>query len=78
MNNYKDTISIIIPTYNEEKFIRKCIDSILNTDYPKDLIQVIFIDGESKDNTCNIINEYMKKHSFIELIDNPKTITQQD
>ena len=75
MKNNPVTLSVIIPTFNEEKFIGKCIDSILNTDFPKDKIQIIFIDGKSNDATCKIIKEYINKYPFIELIDNPKTIT---
>ena len=75
MSKNSNLLSIIIPTYNEEKFIRKCIDSILKTDYPKNQLEVIFIDGKSEDRTCKIINGYKKKYPFIKLIDNPKTIT---
>jgi len=68
-------ISIIIPCRNEEKFIGKCLDSILGNDYPNDKLEVLIIDGLSNDNTGKIITEYSRRYSFIKRIDNPKKIT---
>lgn len=67
-------VSIIIPCRNEEKFIGKCLDSIVVNDYPKDKIEVMVIDGMSTDNTKEIVREYAQKHSFIKLLENPKKI----
>lgn len=49
-------ISVVIPTYNSEKFIHHTIQSILHQNYPD--YELIFIDGGSKDNTLNIIEHY--------------------
>ena len=38
------TVSIIIPCRNEEKFIGKCVDSILKQDYPKDKLEILVVD----------------------------------
>lgn len=67
-------LSVICPIYNEEKYIAKCIDSILAQDYPKDDMEVIFVDGMSKDRTREIVAEYTSKYPFIRLIDNPDRI----
>jgi glycosyltransferase involved in cell wall biosynthesis len=67
-------LSVICPIYNEEKYIAKCIDSILAQDYPKDDMEVIFVDGMSKDRTREIVAEYTSKYPFISLIDNPDRI----
>lgn len=67
-------LSVICPIYNEEKYIAKCIDSILAQDYPKDDLEVIFVDGMSKDRTREIVAEYTEKYPFIRLIDNPDKI----
>lgn len=67
-------LSVICPIYNEEKYIVKCIDSILSQDYPKDELEIIFVDGMSKDQTREIVSEYIQKYSFIRLIDNPERI----
>jgi len=63
-------ISIICPVYNEEKYIDACISSMLVQDYPKDKIEILFIDGKSTDNTNKIIQSYSSKYSFIKLLNN--------
>lgn len=49
-------VSIVIPTFNSEKFIEECILSILNQKY--DNIEIIIIDGMSTDNTLKILEKY--------------------
>lgn len=68
------TLSVICPIYNEEKYIAKCIDSILAQDFPKEDLEVIFADGMSTDRTREIVAEYAARYPFIRLIDNPKRI----
>lgn len=63
-------ISVIIPCYNTEKYIEKCIDSILNQTYKN--IEIILIDDLSTDNTYNIISSYAEKHKNIIAIQNKK------
>lgn len=67
-------LSVIVPIYNEEKYIAKCIDSILEQDYPKDDLEILFVDGMSTDRTRSIISGYIEKYPFIKLLDNPKKI----
>jgi len=66
-------ITIIIPTYQEEKFITDCLDSILKNNLDIKNTEILIVDGMSTDNTRIIINKYLKKYSFIKLIDNPDT-----
>lgn len=67
-------LSVIVPIYNEEKYIAKCIDSMLEQDYPKDDLEIILADGMSKDRTREIVAGYTAKYPFIRLIDNPNRI----
>lgn len=67
-------LSVICPIYSEEKYIANCIESILLQDYPKDDLEVIFVDGMSKDRTREIVAGYTQKYPFIRLIDNPEKI----
>ena len=67
-------VSIICPTYNEDKYIIKCIESILSQTYAKERLEVLFIDGGSTDATMHVIKEFQKKHSFIKLLNNPNKI----
>ena len=52
-------VSIIVPVYNGENYIRKCVDSILNQEF-KDF-ELFLIDDKSDDNSFEIMNEYAKK-----------------
>ena len=67
-------LSVICPIYNEEKYIRQCIDSVLSQDYPYNDLEVLFVDGMSTDCTRAIVTEYTKQYSHIRLIDNPHKI----
>ncbi len=72
-NNIK--VSIIIPCRDEEKYIEKCLDSIITNDYPKDKMEVLVIDGMSEDGTRKIIKDYSKKFPFIKLLENKNKFT---
>ena len=67
-------LSVIVPIYQEEKYIYKCIDSMLSQDYPKDDLEIILVDGMSKDRTREIVATYTAKYPFIRMIDNPERI----
>ncbi len=69
------TVSVVMPVYNEEKFIKKCINSLLLQDYPKDDMEWIFVDGISSDKTVEIIQDYKKEYpELIKVFSNPKKI----
>ena len=51
-------ISIIIPAFNEAKSIIACVKSVLNSNYPRKLLQIIVVDDGSSDNTLDILEEY--------------------
>ena len=61
-----DMISIIIPIYNVEKYLEKCLDSILNQTYKN--LEIILIDDGSTDNSPNICNSYCEKDKRIKII----------
>jgi len=67
-------VSIIIPCRNEEKFIEKCINSIIANDYPKNKLEVLIVDGRSEDKTRNIVKKYLVKYRFLKILDNPSKI----
>ena len=67
-------LSVICPIYNEESRIEDCILSILAQDYPKENLEVFFVDGQSTDQTREIVAIYMSEYPFIRLLDNPKRI----
>ena len=57
-------ISIITPVLNGEKYLEKCIKSVINQNYPKKKFEHIIIDGGSTDNTIKIIKNYDKKIKY--------------
>ena len=61
-------ISVLIPTYNVEKYIRECLDSAVNQTFED--IEIICIDDKSTDRTLEIINEYALKDSRIRVYEN--------
>lgn len=62
-------ISVVIPVYNVENYIRKCLDSVLSQ--TEVTIEVICVNDSSPDNSREIISEYIEKYPFIGCIDRP-------
>ena len=62
----RDLISIIVPIYNVEKYLVKCIDSIVSQTYKN--LEIILVDDGSPDNCPKICDEYAKKDSRIKVI----------
>lgn len=62
-----DKISIIIPCYNVEKYLPKCLDSIVNQTYKN--LEIICINDGSTDNTLDLLNKYKLNDSRIVVID---------
>ncbi|OYP01274.1 hypothetical protein CG709_11290, partial [Lachnotalea glycerini] len=59
-------ISVIVPIYNVEKYIHRCLDSILRQTYKN--LEIILIDDGSTDQSANICEEYKKKDERIQCI----------
>ena len=66
MNRNKPLISIIVPIYNVELYLKECIESIINQTYKN--IEIILIDDGSPDNCGAICDEYAKKDNRIKVI----------
>jgi glycosyltransferase AglE len=58
MENRQPGISIIVPVYNDEKYISQLMESLLIQDYPKDRFEIIVIDNGSKDATISKVKSY--------------------
>ncbi len=68
-------VSVVMPLYNEEKYIGACIESLLKQSYDPSRMEILLVDGDSKDRTCEIIESYVKRHPHIRLLHNPsKTV----
>ena len=53
-------VSVIVPVYNGEKYLRACLDSLLNQ--TKKEIEVIAVNDGSTDSSLEILNEYKEKY----------------
>lgn len=56
----KDLVSVIIPCYNHEEFIERCLNSILNDSYPHK--EIIIIDDGSKDKSVDVIRNFIREN----------------
>ncbi|HSP66352.1 MAG TPA: glycosyltransferase family 2 protein [Bryobacteraceae bacterium] len=68
-------VSVVIPCRNEARFIARCLNSVLASDYPGNRIEVIVADGMSQDGTRQCVAGYMAHDSRVRLIDNPAGVT---
>ena len=66
---------MIVAIRNEEDFIHKCLDSLINQDFSKEKYEIIIVDGMSDDKTPQILSQYQLEYTnLIRVLDNPKKI----
>ncbi len=70
-NFYKDIdewpiISVVIPVFNAEKYLHKCLNSIINSTLKN--IEIICVNDGSEDNSLSVLNEYKRKDSRIRVL----------
>ena len=70
-NNHPYKITVLIPCKNEELYIDRVLQNIIDQDVDKSKLEVIVIDGESSDRTQQIAKKYTDQYNFISLISNP-------
>ena len=68
-------VSIVIPMRNEERFIGKCLDSILANDFPADAYEVLVVDGSSNDKSREIVQAKLSASPAIRLLHNRRQTT---
>ena len=66
MTSNSQLISVIVPVYNKESYLQKCIDSLINQTYKN--LEILLIDDGSSDGSAAICDEYAKKDSRIKSI----------
>lgn len=65
---YNDTVTVVVPVYNGEKYIARCLDSIISQSYKN--IQIFVIDDASSDKSIDIIKRYQLMDNRIQCIQN--------
>ena len=61
-------LSVVVPIYKVEHYLRKCLDSILNQDLPKEEYEIILVNDGSPDDCGKIVDEYAGRYSNIKAI----------
>src|SRR5690554_6867365 len=65
-------VSIVLCTYNGERFLREQLDSLVRQDYPN--LEIIALDDDSSDLSYEILKEYEHRFDFITAIKNPENM----
>lgn len=66
MNNRDELISIVVPVYNVEKYLKRCLDSLINQTYEN--IEIILVNDGSTDDSLEICKEYSKNDKRIKIV----------
>ena len=66
INDYSPLVSIIIPVFNTESFLKRCLDSVISQSYKN--IEIILVDDGSPDHCGEICDEYANSHSNVKVI----------
>jgi len=74
MNDPLPFITVMMPAYNEEAYIRESLLCLISTGYPQDRMEIIVADGQSRDRTRGEVAKVAEKYPFVRVIDNPKRL----
>jgi succinoglycan biosynthesis protein ExoA len=67
----KPLVSMVVPVRNEEKYLVRCVESLLSQDYPADRLEVIVVVGASEDGTRELAVRLASEDDRVRVIDNP-------
>jgi len=70
-----NSVSVVIPMRNESKHIKKCLNSLLSQDWSGSKIEIIVVDGNSDDNSYEIVKEILSDYKNFKILENDKKIT---
>jgi len=63
------SLTVLLPMHNEEKVAKDILNALINSQYPKDKMEIIVINDHSEDQTSDIINYYARIHNYIKIIE---------
>lgn len=61
-------VDVLISTFNEERYVGRCLDAVITQDYPRELISIWLVDGGSTDGTVETARQYAARDGRINLI----------
>lgn len=68
-------LSVIVPIFNEERFIEECVASLLQQDFPREEMELLLVDGASTDRTPELLSALAEQYpNTIRVLQNPKRI----
>lgn len=67
-------VTVIVPMHNETAHIGECLDSLLKSDYPVELLEILVLDAASGDGSREIVLEMARECAAIRLLENPRRI----
>lgn len=62
----KEKVSVIVPVYNDEKYLADCVDSILHQSYQN--LELILVDDGSTDNSAQICEDYRERDDRVRVL----------
>jgi cellulose synthase/poly-beta-1,6-N-acetylglucosamine synthase-like glycosyltransferase len=68
------TVSVVVPMRNEEEYAERCLLSLLNQTYPADRFELIVVDGDSSDDSREIVQRLQQSYARLRLLHNPTAI----
>jgi succinoglycan biosynthesis protein ExoA len=67
-------LTLVLPTLNEERYLERCIRSLLDDPFPRDRLEVLVIDGGSDDRTVAIARQLAGEFPFLRILHNPRRL----
>ena len=67
-------VSVVVPCLDEEPFIAACLERLREQDYPRDRMEILVVDGGSRDGTRTILERVAAEDPRVRVIDNPQRI----
>jgi glycosyltransferase involved in cell wall biosynthesis len=64
-------VTVVIPMMNEKTYIGRCLEAVLEQDYPGDLVEILVVDGGSNDGSAEIVGRYSQQHLNVRLLGGP-------
>jgi cellulose synthase/poly-beta-1,6-N-acetylglucosamine synthase-like glycosyltransferase len=71
-------VSVLVPVKNEEKVVGRLLDSLVRLDYPKENLEVVVVEDESRDRTLEICKGYAEKYPWIKVFHRDASLGKGD
>jgi GT2 family glycosyltransferase len=71
----QEHVSVVIPMYNAASYVGRCLESVLQQDYPAERIEIIVVDGASTDSSASVVQNFVREHPRVRLLPNPMRLT---